>query len=258
MADIKASFPESGDYSTDSALTEANYAAVLSGLVTNVGVNGIRVPIIPDYEATGVYPDLYSKIIAYARGLGLAIYASPLSFGPDQYEGWSDARYAAWIATYVAMFKPGFVSPFNEAGFSDDRMRGILRALRYKLTAPVVLIGPDKKLVSGNIAELEAPYSVAPLFDVIGAHNTGGDDTATAANWSRLIADSPGGKPVWSTENPAYWSVGQRADLPGIVGAVASGVKGLVIWKGKPSLVDDDGQPTLKACKLAQHIIAPS
>ncbi|WP_237478383.1 hypothetical protein [Lichenibacterium dinghuense] len=257
MADLKSSFPESGDYTADSALTEANYAAVLSGLVDNVGVNGIRVPMIPDYESSGAYPELYSRIIAAARGLGLAVYASPLSFGPEQYEGWSDARYAAWIANYVAAFRPDFVSPFNEAGFTDYRMRGIVRALRYALARPTVLVGPDKKLVASNIAELEAPYSVAPLFDVIGAHNTGGDTTATPENWARLIADAPGGKPVWSTENPAYWSVGQRAGLPGLIGAVASGVKGLVIWKGKPSLVDDAGQPTAKACKLAQHIVAP-
>lgn len=257
MADLKASFPESGDYTADSALTETNYAAVLSGLVNNVGVNGIRVPMIPDYESPGAYPDLYTKIIATARGLGLAIYASPLSFGPEQYEGWSDTRYAAWIASYVAAYQPDFVSPFNEAGFTDDRMRGIIRALRYALPKPTVLIGPDKKLVAGNIAELEAPYSVAPLFNVIGAHNTGGDTTATPENWAHLIADAPGGKPVWSTENPAYWSVGQRAGLPGLMGAVANGVKGLVIWKGKPSLVDDAGQPTAKACKLAQHIVAP-
>lgn len=258
IADLKASFPESDYYDADTALTDVNFAAVLYGLVTNVGVNGIRVPIIPDYESPADYPKLYSEIITYARSLGLAIYASPLSFGPEPYETWSDARYAAWIANYAATFRPAFVSPFNEAGFTDDRMRGIIRALRYRLTAPVVLIGPDKKLVSGNIAELEAPYSVAPLFDVIGAHNTGGDDTATAANWARLIADSPGGKPVWSTENPGYWSVGQRDHLPGIVGAVASGVKGLVIWKAKPSLVDDSGRATLKACKLAPHIVAPS
>ena len=256
IADLKPSFPESDNYDADTALTDANYAAVLSGLVNNLGMNGIRVPIIPNYEAPTAYPELYSKIIAYAHGLGLAVYASPLSFGPEAYETWSDARYAAWVANYVAAFKPGFVSPFNEAGFTDDRMRGILRALRYRLTSSVVLIGPDKKLVSGNIAELEAPYSVAPLFDVIGAHNTGGDDTATAENWSHLVADSPGGKPVWSTENPGYWSVGQRDHLPGIVGAVSSGVKGLVIWKAKPSMVDDAGLPTAKACKLAPHIVA--
>lgn len=258
IADLKSSFPESDYYTTDTALTAANYAAVLGGLRDNVGVNGIRVPVVPDYEDPSAYPALYGTILSYARGLGLAVYASPLSYGPEHYEDWSDARYAAWIASYVETFHPQFVSPFNEAGFSEDRMRGIVRALRYRLRSPVVIVGPDKQALNGNIAEVASPYSVAPLFDVIGAHNSGNDLTATAENWARLIADAPGGKPVWSTENPAYWAVGARPGLPGIVGAVASGVRGLVIWKGKPSLVDDAGQPTLKACKLAQHIVAPS
>lgn len=258
MADLKSSFPESDYYGDDTALTEANYAAVLTGLKTNVGVNGIRVPIVPGYEDPTAYPALYGTILSYARGLGLAVYASPLSYGPERYETWSDARYAAWIAAYVAAFRPQFVSPFNEAGFSEDRMRGIMRALRYRLTVPVVVVGPDKQALAGNIGEVLSPYSVAPLFDVIGAHNSGNDETATAENWSRLIASAPGGKPVWSTENPALWAVGQKPNLPGIIGAVASGVSGLVIWKGKPSLVDDAGQPTLRACKLAPHIVAPS
>lgn len=257
IADLKASFPENELYSVESAVTETNYAAVLSGLVKNAGVNGIRIPIVSDYDTAAAYPPLYQTVVSYARGLGITVYASPLSFGPERYETWSDARYAAWIADYVATFRPQFVSPFNEAGFTEDRMRGILRALRYKLTVPVVIVGPDKQALAGNIGEVTSPYSVAPLFDVIGAHNSGNDETATAENWQRLIADAPGGKPVWSTENPAYWAVGQRSNLPGIIAAVSSGVRGLVIWKGKPSLVDDAGQPTPKACKLAQHIVAP-
>jgi len=49
--------------------------------------------------------------------------------------------------------------------------------------------------------------------------------------------------------------VGQSKNLPGIDGAVVSGVKGLVVWRSKPSLVDDAGQATPKACKLAEHMI---
>lgn len=257
IADLKASFPENDLYSNDSAITTDNYVAVLSGLLNNVGVNGIRVPIVSDYATPDDYPQLYRTVIAYARSLGLAVYASPLSYGPERYETWSDARYAAWIADYVVAFRPQFVSPFNEAGFDEDRMRGIMRALRYKLSVPVVIVGPDKQALAGNIGEVTSPHSVAPLFDVIGAHNSGQDETATADNWQRLIADAPSGKSVWSTENPAYWAVGQKSNLPGIIDAVSSGVRGLVIWKGKPSLVDDTGQPTPKACKLAQHIVAP-
>ena len=255
IADIKSAFIESGDYSPETALTEDNFGAVLSGLINNVGVNGIRVPIIPDYATPASYSDLYRKIYGYARRNGLLIYASPLGYGPVAYTGWSDERYAAWIAAYSAAFKPNFLSPFNEAGFDNVRIRDIMTRLRPKLGAAVFLVGPDKGHVVDSILELASRTSVGPLFDIVSAHSAGGDDTATGQNWSYLVAESPDSRPVWSTENPSYWSVGQSKNLPGIDGAVVSGVKGLVVWRGKPSLVDDAGQATPKACKLAEHMI---
>ena len=144
IADLKSAFVESGDYSPETALTEGNFGTVLSGLVNNVGVNGIRVPIIPDYATPASYSDLYRKIYGYARRNGLLIYASPLGYGPVAYNGWSDERYAAWIAAYSAAFKPNFLSPFNEAGFDNVRIRDIMTRLRPKLGAAVFLVGPDK------------------------------------------------------------------------------------------------------------------
>jgi len=147
------------------------------------------------------------------------------------------------------------LSPFNEAGFDDVRIRNIMTRLRPKLGAAVFLVGPDKTSVLNSIQGLASRTSVGPLFDIVSAHSAGWDNTATGQNWSYLVAESPDGRPVWSTENPSYWSVGQSKNLPGIDGAVVSGVKGLVVWRGKPSLVDDAGQATPKACKLAEHMI---
>jgi len=69
IADLKSAFVESGDYSPETALTEDNFGTVLSGLVNNVGVNGIRVPIIPDYATPASYSDLYRKSMGMPVGM---------------------------------------------------------------------------------------------------------------------------------------------------------------------------------------------
>ncbi len=104
IADLKPSFPEHGSYSAATALTETNYRAVLEGLRRNVGVDGIRLPIVPSYREATDYPPLYGEIVATARSLGLLIYASPLSVGMQAYAGWSDDRYADWLAAYAQAF----------------------------------------------------------------------------------------------------------------------------------------------------------
>ncbi len=96
---------------------------------------------------------------------------------------------------------------------------------------------------------------LASLFDIVDSHNADRDGSATAANWSRLVGTVGGSRPVWSSENPAGWSHGQVSGLPGLDQAVAGGVQGLVIWMAKPSLVDDAGRPTAKACDIAAHLM---
>ena len=256
IADLKSSFPESSDFTTDSALTQDNFQTILSGLVSNVGVNGIRVPIISQFSDLSSYSELYRKIYGYARRNRLFIYASPLGFGPNSYIGWSDERYASWIAAYSTAFKPDFVSPFNEAGFEDVRIANIMKKLRPKISGlPIMLVGPDKTSVLDTIQDFASRTSVGPFFVIVSSHNANRDSTATGQNWSYLVHEAPVGRAVWSSENPSSWFVGQSNNLPGLDGAVESGVKGLVVWRGKPSLIDDTGQATLKACKLAEHII---
>ena len=254
LADLKPSFPEHGSYSAATALTEANYRAVLEGL-RHVGIDGIRLPIVPSYAAAADYPPLYGEVTATARSLGLLIYASPLSVGMHAFAGWSDDRYAAWLAAYVQAFKPDVLSPFNEAGIGTARMASIVSELRARLTTATLLAGPDRQHVAKTVDELGRDPGLPSLFDIIDSHNADRDGSATAANWSRLVGAIAGSRPVWSSENPAGWSHGQVAGLPGLDQAVAGGVQGIVIWMAKPSLVDDAGRPTAKACEIAAHLM---
>ena len=254
IADLKPSFPEHSSYSPATALTEANYRAVLEGLRRNVGVDGIRLPIIPSYRAAADYPPLYGEITATARSLGLLIYASPLSVGMQAYTGWSDERYADWLATYAQAFGPDVLSPFNEAGLGDARISSITATLRARLTSPVLLAGPDRQHVGKTLDDLVRNPGLASVFDIVDSHNANRDTSATAANWSHLVGAAGSSRPVWSSENPAGWDHGQVAGLPGLDQAIAGGVQGLVIWMAKPGLVDDAGRPTAKACAIAAHL----
>ena len=255
IADLKPSFPEHGSYSAATALTEANYRVVLEGLRRNVGIDGIRLPIVPFYAAASDYPPLYGEVIATARSLGLLIYASPLSVGMQAFAGWSDDRYAAWLAAYAQAFSPDVLSPFNEAGIADARIASIVSELRARLTTATLLAGPDRQHVGKTVDELGRDPGLASLFDIVDSHNADRDRSATTANWSRLVGAIAGSRPVWSSENPAGWSHGQVSGLPGIDQAVAGGVQGLVIWMAKPSLIDDTGRPTAKACEIAAHLM---
>jgi hypothetical protein len=252
IADLKTSFPEHKHYSPRSALTESNYVAVLAGLKSNVGVNGIRLPIFPSERDSSRYSQLYNDVVAYARSIGLAIYASPMSVGMGDFAGWSDDQYAAWLADYANRFKPEFLSPFNEPGVSDERMIGIVGRLRPLLTTHVLLLGPDRQHVDKTVDDLARNTAVAAMFDIVDSHNANRDESATRSNWGELIRLES--KPVWSSENPANWSAGADPSLPGVADAVDAGVQGLVIWSAKPSLVDDQGEPTQKAKEIADHL----
>ena len=254
LADLKTSFPEHELYSPATALTQVNYRAVLDGLAGAVGVNGVRLPIVPAYAGAADYPPLYADILAYARRLGLSLYASPLSVGMAPFAGWSDERYASWLAAYAAAFRPDVLSPFNEAGLDNRRIAAITRRLRAKLDVPVLLMGPDRQHVGRSVTSLGRDPGVTALFDIVGSHNADRDESATADSWAALVA-AAGRRPVWSSENPASWTRGQVEGLPGLDQAVAGGVEGIVAWMAKPGLVDGTGKPTAKACEIAGNLL---
>ena len=252
IADLKTSFPEHQMYSAATALTDANYVAVLNGLKDKAKVNGIRLPIFPAEPDANHYSSLYKNVFSYARRLGLAIYASPMSVGMKDYQGWSDHQYAAWLANYVGAFHPDFLSPFNEPGIGDDKVVAIAADVRSLVGGQTVLLGPDRQHVRSTIDDLARNPAVARSFDIVDSHNANKDTSATFENWARLVHSQS--KPVWASEDPANWSVGADASLPGIEAAVKAGVQGLVIWYGKPSLIDDDGHPTAKAVEIAERL----
>ena len=254
VADLKTSFPEHELYGPATALTRTNYRAVLDGLARAAGVNGVRLPIVPAYAGRADYPPLYADVYDYARSLGLLIYASPLSVGTRAFSGWSDERYASWLAAYAAEFRPDVLSPFNEAALDDRRIAAIVAALRPRLAGSMLLMGPDRQHVARTVQSLGRDPGVAALFDIVGSHNADRDGSATADNWARLVT-SAGGRPVWSSENPAGWARGQAEGLPGMDQAVAGGVAGIVVWMAKPGLVDGTGRPTAKACEIAAHLV---
>lgn len=254
IADLKTSFPEHELYSPATALTRLNYRAVLDGLAGAVGVNGIRLPVVPSYAVATDYPPLYADVLAYARSLGLAIYASPMSVGMKPFAGWTDERYAAWLAAYAAAFRPDVLSPFNEAALDNHRIAAITRLLRARLAVPVLLMGPDRQHVGRSVTSLARDPGTVALFDIVGSHNADRDASATVQAWSALVALA-GERPVWSSENPALWSRGQLDGLPGIDQAVGGGVAGVVVWMAKPSLVDGTGRPTRKACEIAANLV---
>ena len=202
IADLKPSFPEHGSYSAATALTEANYRMVLQGLRLNVGVDGIRLPIVPSYAEATDYPPLYGEITATARSLGLLIYASPLSVGMQAYAGWSDVRYADWLASYAQAFRPDVLSPFNEAGIGDARIASIVTSLRARLTSAVALAGPDRQHVGKTADDLGHNPGLVSLFDVVDSHNADRDGSATVANWSRLVGAVGGSRPRLVVREP--------------------------------------------------------
>lgn len=254
VADLKPSFPEHKSYSRATALTAANYRRVLDGLKTNAGANGVRLPIIPGLQQ---YSSLYQTVYAYARSLGLTIYASPLSVGFHAYAGWTDDQYAAWLTDYANAFRPDVLSPFNEAGIDDGRMVRIVGALKSRLASGALLAGPDRQHVAKTLEALSTNAEVIGLFDIVDSHNADRDASATLENWSRLV-QAAGGKPVWSSENPTSWDRGRTRSLPGIDQAVSAGVQGIVVWMAKPTLVDDGGRPTQKASEIAARLSGKS
>lgn len=252
VADLKTSFPEHKSYSAQSALTPSNYVAVLNGLKRKVGVNGVRLPIFPGESDPASYSKLYKDVFAYARNIGLAVYASPMSVGMRDYQGWSDQQYAQWLARYVNYFQPEFLSPFNEPGISDERVISIVGQLRSMLTAKTLIMGPDRQHVDRTVESLQQDSEITHVFDIVDSHNANRDRSATRSNWAALVQME--GKPVWASEDPANWSVGADPSLPGIGEAVDAGVQGVVIWAAKPSLIDDRGEPTQKAREIASHL----
>lgn len=256
IADLKTSFPEHWLYSQSSGLDASNYKLVLQRLRAELGVNGVRVPIIPSNRSVSQYSGLYRSTVQEARALGMLIYASPMSVGMKSYTGWTSDQYARWIVDYANAFQPDVVSVFNESGMDANTMLDITNRVRGGLRAASKLAGPDKVHVAGSLQALNDQADLSQAFDVIDSHNANRDMSATAAGWAQLRQAAGPTRSMWSSENPAGWNAG-RGGAPGIEDAVSGGVDAVVIWQAVPSLISNTGQVTPSGCQIGSHIGLP-
>jgi hypothetical protein len=233
-------------------ISTANYQAIISGLKSNLGCNALRVGIDLTLTSAAQYPAIYSNVLAYARQLGLEIYANPL--GTGEYSLTKD-DFAARISTYAAVFAPHFLGPFNESGWSDDEAVYIANAVRQAFTYDAVLVGPDAQHVGNTAAMLSSSSAVAQSFDIVGSHNAVNDTGATAAAWTSLSQQA--GKSTWASENPRPWSfLTSNNDEVGVKAVLGSPIKGLVLYLAYPNYVDANGNLTAQGSQIASNVLS--
>jgi hypothetical protein len=238
-------------------ITPTTLAPIIDGLRTRLGCNGLRVYIDPGLSSPDDYPPLYRDAVAYAASQGLALYANPLGVG---HAGRSPEEFAAFVADYANRFRPRFLGPFNESGFSAPEEVRVVAALRRRLAYRPTLVGPDRMHVRDTISGLERAPGEADLFDVIGAHDAEHDEGATAWAWWRL-GQLAGGRPVWATEDPRDWSSaspgGKEVGVKAVVESAGS-VAGIVLYLAFPRCVDERGELTDKGRAIARGIGPPT
>ena len=246
----------------DSLVDAGSLAVQLPALVAALRCGALRVPLLPDRAAPRDYPAAHNATAAFARARGLLLYASPME-GAWAALGADEGRYARWAAEYAAAFAPDLLSPFNEvgAGCGADCMHRVATAVRAALPPPqpprtaVALAGPDAEHVAASAALVGARADRLAVFDVVGSHNAGGDASNTRAQWAALAALA-GGRPLWSSENPACFSLQPCTRFGSMGEAVAGGAAAVVLWN---ALGDDlllNLTVTAKGLDIASHLHA--
>jgi hypothetical protein len=271
ICDVKRSLSATLDAGTtltkqEEALTEANYQTVLDGLSAQLGCTVLRVYIDPGEPDSSAYPPLYVDTVAYARSLGMRIYANPLATGLFQF---TDAdgnvqvdAYAQWILSYASAFHPDYLGPFNESSLKEPSdIEAIADEVYAGVAGASLLVGPDAQQVKGTEKLLGLVPSDAGVdpnlpahFDIFSSHDANDDEGATALAWSALAASTA--RPLWSSENPRAFSFQDGGVGPevGVTAAVQGGVAAVVIYDAFPAAVDDTGALTSKGQALASGI----
>jgi hypothetical protein len=267
-----------------STLNATNAPALVGALATKMRCNGLRVPLLPTLRRPRDYPAGYNASLAVAGGLGLALYGSPMERAweivtaagtppaddpPAARQLAAEAAYTSWLIDYVSGYggQLAFLSPFNEVGAACDAacMRRVAAAVRAAAVAAglphLQLVGPDDEHVASTLAAATAHGGFAGVFDVLSSHNAGADGSNDRANWRALVA-AGGGRPVWSSENPACFTVAKCSTSYGtMAAALVSGVAGLVPWATLGRCVDPaDGSLTPTGADIVGHVVpaAPS
>lgn len=192
------------------------------------------------------YPKVYKAVIDYAKEQKLAIYANPFETAELRKEkfGNNKAAFADWVIKYANHFRPEFLGPFNESGWSPQDMVEIALVVRKNLKYAPKLIGPDVIHVSKTSEQFGKNRPLVGVFDIIGSHNAAKDEEATAEAWQQLRRLA--GKPTWATENPRPLSIKNSADKEIGIRAVldSKSIEGLVIYLAFPRCVKEDGSLT--------------
>ena len=124
----------------ENALNSTNAEALISALVSQMGCNGLRIPLLPQFTAPASYPPGYLFTVQTAKAKGLQLYGSPMEGSwKTVTAGHSNAEktYSAWVAAYAAAFANSldFLSTFNEVGSDCDAacMERVVKGVRALL-----------------------------------------------------------------------------------------------------------------------------
>lgn len=236
----------------DANTTAPLVPALLPTLVSSLGCTGLRVPLLPTLRSPAGYSSAYNATLAWAARAQLAIYASPMEGAWRAFA--SEAAYATWVAAYAAAFRPSHLSIFNEVPDTDcdgGCKERIVVAVRRALAPPLPLfVGPDSEHVSESVAAVEGRPNHFAVFDVISSHNAGGDASNTPGAWAKLVALA-GGRPVWSSENPACFSLPSCTQYGTMGVALGGNVSAVVAWNALGDDVTFDGNVTAKGADIA-------
>jgi hypothetical protein len=237
----------------DSLLPAAAVPAILGRLVAAMRCDALRVPILPSARTPAAYPAAFNATLTFAAARGLPTYASPMENAWEAAP--SEAKYARWVADFAAAFSPRYLSVFNEVGAGNCDaacMDRIVAAVRGALPAGArpLFVGPDAEHVSASAAGAAAPGHLS-FFDVLSSHNAGADASNTPAAWARLAALA-GARPVWSSENPACFTLTKCTVYGTMAVALRANVSGVVSWNTLGDDVDvATGNVTAKGADVA-------
>jgi hypothetical protein len=227
--------------------------ALLPSLVSSLHCSGLRVPLLPTLRRPAEYSAAYNATLEWAARAQLAIYASPME-GAWRAVAASEAAYAAWVAAYAAAFRPSHLSVFNEVSDADcdgGCKERVVVAVRRALAPPLPLfVGPDSEHVSASVTAVEGRPNHFAVFDILSSHNAGGDASNTPGVWAKLMALA-GGRPVWSSENPACFALPSCTQYGTMGVALGANVSAVVAWNALGDDVTLDGNVTAKGADIA-------
>ena len=242
----------------DGTLNETNANSLLSALASLMHCNGVRVPLLPENSSPMQYSVGYNATIVAARALNLTLYASPMEGAWKSFSG--EKEYASWVMQYAAAYGPHFLSAFNEVGESNCNpgcMGRVVSSVRGTPGVPSYIryVGPDEEHVASTLKACSSSGNFKGVFDVLSSHNAGGDTTATSAAWKELVRAGGASRDVWSSENPACFTLPACTQYSNLSTPLDSGVNGLVTWATLGNDVTLAGSITAQGSDIAAGLM---